>query len=597
MVARPPNKPKRATKRSGAQSKLSAKLLKRYRRAAVDPNHPGEAYALACLAGKIPCGSYAKKAMRRHFEDLIKSKTKSFAYRFDRARAEHALQFFTFLVHSRGEWAGKQLILDPWQQFIIWCIFGWVSKKTGYRRFRIAYIEIPRKNGKTTTAAGVAAYLADADGEPGAEVYLVGADESQAERCFKEIVFTIRKSPELAKRFKPYADSIVIEETNSFIQYIAHNPDAVHSKSPSGAIIDEVHKHKNDEVFDAMDTGRGSRREPLLFCISTAGSTQEGIGWELSQRAKSCLDSIDTDTDHDDQFFAMVYCADDGDAWDDEITWQKANPGFGVSIKPEYFEEQRNTCKKNPRKRRFFEQVHLNRWTQQYHKWLDMELWDKNAGAVPLRSLAERQVLAYAGGDLSASRDLCSIVLGFRWKRRWYIKAWHWITREGLEIDRPSRTQLQYFAESGELQVEEGKVIDHRKIFRRFKWIVEKFNLAGVALDPWNAAWLMKALESVGVTVVKYPQRLPEFAPACRLLEEVLAEEALNHGGAGLLRLQASNVCVRTNDNGDSRPVRKGSSFKIDGIVSMLMAMGLWQRLNGEDDDAAGYSPSSSAIL
>lgn len=576
---------------------VTAKQLAAFRQAASSPTHPGEAYALAALAGKIPVGRYALLAMKRHFLDLIESKKKSYPYRFDRQRAEHALDFFKFMVHSRGEWAGKPLTLDPWEQFLVWVLFGWVLKSNGLRRFRISYCEIPRKNGKTTLAAGVGAYLADADGEPGAEVYCVGADESQAQRCFKEISFSIRKSPELNKRFKVYTNSIVVEETNSIIEPIAHNPDAVHSKNPSGAIIDETHAHKNDEVFDAMDTGRGSRREPLLFCISTAGSSKEGIGWELSARAKSCLDAVGSGKDADDRFFAMVYSADQGDRWDDEVTWRKANPGYGISIKPEYFEEQKAACRRNPRKRRRFEQLHLNIWSQQYQKWLDIDLWDKCAGAVPLKQLAGKQVLAYAGGDLSARRDLCSIVLAFRWRKRWYIKAWFWITREALEIERPSRTQLVRWAEEGKVFVEESRVIDHGKVYKRFAWIARKFNLAGVALDPWNAAWMMKKLDSIGVTVVEYPQRLPYFAPVCKLLEETLAEGSMSHGGAELLRWQANNVAVKTDDNGNARPTRKGSADKIDGIISLLMAMGLWQKLNGEDDDSSGYNPESSAIV
>lgn len=592
MKASPP-------KRRKQQSKplVTAKELAAFQKVASRPDHPGEKYALDCLAGKIPCGRYAQLAMKRHFLDLIKSKQSSYLYRFDRERAEHALQFFKFMVHSRGEWAGSPLVLDPWQQFLLWVSFGWVFKKNGLRRFRVVYVEVPRKNGKTTMASGVAAYLADADGEPGAEIYCVGADESQALRCFKEICFSIRKSAELSQRFKVFADSITIEETNSIIQPIAHNPDAVHSKNPSGAIIDETHAHKNDEVFDAMDTGRGSRREPMLFCISTAGSSMEGIGWELSARAKSCLDAVGSGDDPDEQFMAMVYCADQGDAWDDELTWRKANPGYGVSIKPEYFEEQKASCKRNPRKRRRFEQLHLNIWSQQYQKWLDITLWDKCAGAVPLKKLAARQVLAYAAGDLSARKDLCSVVLTFRWKKHWYVKAWHWITREALEIERPSRTQLNRWAEEGELQVEESRVIDQGNVFKRFRWIARKFNLAGVALDPWNAAWMMKRLDSAGVTVVEYPQRLPYFAPVCRLLEETLAEGNMSHGGSKLLRWQANHVAVKTDDNGNARPTRKGSADKIDGIIGMLMAMGLWQKLNGEDDEEGGYTPQSSAIV
>lgn len=587
-------KPRKRQERPKKAAKGRARPEKPARNQGADRSylHPAEAYARAALAGQIPCCAYALKAFQRHFDDLSRQSDFDFPYFFDEKRALHALNFFSVMRHWKGEWAGRPLILEPWQQFIIWCVFGWLEKTSGVRRFRVAYIEIPRKNGKTFIAAGVAVYLLDADGEPGAEVFCVAADEQQARRAFDDAVMTIRKNDELSERFRIMADCVTVEETNSVLAPLPHNADALHGKNPSGAIIDETHAHKDDEVFDVIDTGRGSRREPLLFCISTAGGRQEGLGWELSQRAKLCLDRHGTD----DRFFAIVYCADQGDPWDSEVTHRKANPNYGVSIKPDYFAEQVDACRKNARKRKRFEQLHLNVWSQIYVRWLDLEQWDRGARPVPLKWLARSKVLAYAAVDLSARRDLTCVALAFRRKGRWFLKTWHWITRESLEQERPAKTQLVRWGEEGLIHVTDERVIDHELIFKRVKWIAKRFNLVGVAVDPWNAAYLMKRLDNVGITVVEYPQRLQYFAPPCRLLEEVLAERKLAHGGNPVLRWQAGHVAVKSDDNGNLRPTRKGSADKIDGIVATLMAMGLWQRLTGDDEDGA-YSPNSSAIL
>lgn len=593
---------KKAKSRPKFKSLCTAKELKQFEKVASRPSHPGEIYALACLQGKIPCGEYALRAMKRHFLDLIKSEKKAYPYRFDHERAEHTLKFFSFMRHSRAEWAGQPLKLDPWQQFIIWCVFGWVGKKTGHRRFRTAYIEIPRKNGKTTMAAGVAAYLADADGEMGAEVFCVGADESQSLRCFNEIKFSVRKSPELAKRFRPFKDIITIDDTNSFIRPVAHNPDAIHGQNPSGAIIDETHKHKNDEVFDAMDGGRGARREPLLWCISTAGNRQEGIGYELNARARTCLDAVGTKWDPDERFFTIIYSADQGDDSFDELTWRKANPGFGISVKPEYLEEQMRTAKQNARKKRRFEQDHLNIWSQEYSKWLDVKLWDACAGKVPLKRFAREQIPLYIGGDLAARQDMCAIVALWRYEKHFYFKPWFWVTRESLEIQRPIRTQLMQWAEEGLIHVEDSRIIDQTLIWKRVNWLAKHFNLQAVALDPTNAAWMMKKLDRQGITVVEYTQKPSFFAQPCKLLEDTLAEEGLSHGGNPVLRWQAANVVVKTMDSGYVHVVKKAAreqtaGQKIDGIIAMLQAMGIWQRINGEDDDMVYTYESGSAKL
>src|SRR5512139_1249755 len=285
-----------------------------------------EQYIDDVVAGRVVACHWVQAACQRHVDDLKHGAERGL--HFDREAAEHVLKFFTILKHSKGEWAGRPLVLEPWQQFLIWTLFGW-KRADGTRRFRTAYIEVARKNGKSTIGAGVGLYLLAADGEPGAEIYSAATKRDQARITHLEAVRMVKASPMLRKRIRTFRDNLNIEGTASKFEPLGADADTLDGLNIHGAIIDEIHAHKTREVWDKLDTGTGARRQPLMFGITTAGYDRQSLCWTLNEYSKKVLDGVI----EDDTFFALIYTLDDGDDWQDETTWIKANPNLKVSKK------------------------------------------------------------------------------------------------------------------------------------------------------------------------------------------------------------------------------------------------------------------------
>ncbi len=328
---------------------------------------------------------------------------------FDKQAATMAVNFFErLLVHTKGEWSGQRFKLEDWQREQIICpLFGWKRKQDGTRRYRTAYIEIPRKNGKSTLAAGIGLFLLFADGEPGAEIYSAAADRDQASIVFDEAKRMVEQSHELGKRAEPYKRSIVVPSTYSVYRVLSAEAFSKHGLNAHGIIFDELHAQPTRELWDVLTTSSGARRQPLTVAITTAGFDRQSICWEQHEYARQVLEGVIEDP----SFFAYISAADEDEDWLDEDVWRRANPNLGVTVKLDYLRNQARKAEQTPAYQNTFRRLHLNQWTQQETRWLDLQAWDRCAAPVNAKLLEGS--ICYGGLDLASSSDIASFVLCF----------------------------------------------------------------------------------------------------------------------------------------------------------------------------------------
>lgn len=483
-----------------------------------------------------------------------------------------------YLRHTKGRWAGDSFLLQDWQRDeIIRPLFGW-KRSDGTRRYRTAYIEIPRKNGKSTLSSALALYLLFADGEPGAEVYSAAADRDQARIVFDQAKAMVEESPSLAKRATLYKNSIVIPKTRSTYRVLSADAFTKHGLNASGVIFDELHAQPNRELYDVLTTSTGARAQPLMVMITTAGYDRESICWEQHEYARQLLEGVLTDP----SYFAYIAAADFEDDWTDPAIWAKANPGLDVTVSSEYLEEQCTRARQTPAYQNTFRRLHLNQWTSQESRWLDMQAWDKCAD--PLPDLAGRA--CYAGLDLASTTDIAALVLCFppvEEKEPFWLIPFFWIPSDNM-IERARRDRVPYdaWARDGLISATPGNVIDYTYIRQQINELGEAYQIKQIAFDRWGAELLRQQLEEDGFEMVQMGQGFASMsAPSKELLRLVLSR-GLMHGGNPVLRWMADNVTVKQDAAGNLKPDKGKSREKIDGIVAAIMAIDRATRNDGE---------------
>ena len=495
---------------------------------------------------------------------------------FDEAAANRAVEFFSkCLTHTKGEWAGKPLHLDEWQaEKIIRPLFGW-KRKDGTRKYRTAFIMIPRKAGKSTLAAGIANILLFADNEPGAEVYSAAADREQAAIVFEMAKGMVDASEPLRKRATCYKRSIVVPSTASSYKVLSSDAFTKHGFSASGIVIDEVHALPNRDLWDVLTTSTGARRQPLTVAITTAGYDRHSLCFELYDYAVKVRDGIIKD----DAFLPVIFEAGKEDDWTSPVTWRKAHPGLGVSVKEEYFAAECAKAQQLPGYENTFKRLLLNIWTEQNTRWIPMEAWDKCNE--PLPDLTKQT--CYAGLDLATTTDIAALVLAFPLGSTVHLLPFFFVPEEGIRR-RSERDRVPYevWARQGDLIATEGSVIDYEIIRSKINELAEQYHIKEIAIDRWNATHLATQLSGDGFELIGFGQGYASMsAPTKEFERRVLAQE-INHAGNEVLQWMASNVSIKQDEAGNMKPDKSKSNGRIDGIVAALMALG---RIMQHDDE------------
>lgn len=352
---------------------------------------------------------------------------------YDKEYADFAVAFIESLCHTKGTWAGKRFELMDWQEQIIRDLFG-ILKPNGYRQFNTAYIEIPKKNGKSELAAAVALLLTCGDGEQRAEVYGAAADRQQASIVFDVAADMVRMCPALNKRVKILASQkrLIYEPTNSFYQVLSAEAYSKHGFNVHGVVFDELHSQPNRKLYDVLTKGSGdARMQPLFFLITTAGTDTHSICYEVHQKAQDIIDGRKIDP----TFYPVIYGADDTEDWTSPKVWKKCNPSLGETIGVDKVKTACESAKQNPGEENSFRQLRLNQWVKQAVRWMPMDKWDKCAFAVNEEQLQGR--VCYGGLDLSSTTDITAFVLVFPpldEDDKYIILPYFWIPEDTLDL-------------------------------------------------------------------------------------------------------------------------------------------------------------------
>ena len=492
---------------------------------------------------------------------------------YSKQMADYAVNFIECLCHTKGTWAGKPFELIDWQEQIIRDIFG-TLKPNGYRQFNTAYVEIPKKMGKSELAAAVALLLTCGDGEERAEVYGCAADRQQATIVFDVAADMVRMCPALNRRVKILASQkrIVYQPTNSFYQVLSAEAYSKHGFNIHGVVFDELHTQPNRKLFDVMTKGSGdARMQPLYFLITTAGTDTNSICYETHQKAKDILKGRKIDP----TFYPVIYGADETDDWTDPEVWKKANPSLGITVGIDKVEAACESAKQNPSEENSFRQLRLNQWVKQAVRWMPLEKWDACSFKVDEESLEGR--VCYGGLDLPSTTDITAFVLVFPpldEYDKFCILPYFWIPEDTLDL-RVRRDHVPYdvWKRQGFLETTEGNVVHYGYIEKFIERLGERFNIREIAFDRWGAVQMVQNLEGMGFTVVPFGQGFKDMSPPTKELMKLTLEQKLAHGGHSVLRWMMDNIYIRTDPAGNIKADKEKSTEKIDRAVATIMGL------------------------
>lgn len=545
-------------------------------------------YCDQVLSGERPACKWERLAVERHIADLERQETAGFPYVFDTEKACRILNFGELFPHVKGKWAAKvgtenRIQFEPWQKFNLASIFGWVHESTGLRRFRIVYLIVPRKNAKSIKAAIIGNYMLVADGEYGAEVYCGATSEKQAWEVFRPAKKMAEKKPAFRRRYgvtchakRMEADSVGIGADNQIVK----RPDGSRFEpvigkpgdgaSPSCAILDEVHEHPDDVLYDTMLTGMGAREQPLLLMITTAGSNIAGPCYATQKEVERMLDGLETN----EELYGMIYTIDDPEKeWMTEEGIIKANPNIGVSVDWDFLRARQRDAMRSPRKRSTVLTKHFNVWVTARNAWLNMLDWARAADStLSVDDFTSEK--ACLGLDLSEVDDLTASVKCFRRQidglDHYYFFGRYYTT----EAKAQDHDHYDEWIQGGHLESCSGETIDYTQVEEDIEDDLEQFNIAQDFYDPHGAVHLAQRLEQEhGVEPIKVAQTYTNFSAPMRDFERLLKAGRIHHDGNPCLAWMFGNVVAKETEDGKMmRPIKESRESKIDGAVAALLA-------------------------
>ena len=509
----------------------------------------------------------------RKLNDYTPTRFMAESSHYDKVKADRAVNFIQCLKHTKGIWYGKPFELIDWQERIIRDVFG-VVKANGYRQFNTAYIEIPKKQGKSELDAAIALYLTCGDGEERAEIYGCAADRQEAGIVFDVAADMVRMCPALSKRVKILTAQkrIIYLPTNSFYQVLSAEASSKHGFNIHGVIFDELHTQPNRKLFDVMTKGSGdARMQPLFFLTTTAGDNIHSVCYEQHQKAKDILQG----RKHDSSFYPVIYGADEADDWTDPKVWAKANPSLGETVFLDKVQQACDSAKQNPAEENSFRQLRLNQWVKQAVRWMPMEKWNACTFPEELTELEGR--VCYGGLDLSSTTDITAFVLIFPpvgEGGKYAVLPYFWIPEETLDL-RVRRDHVNYdiWEKQGFLMTTDGNVVNYGSIENFIEELGSRYHIREIAFDRWNATQIAQNLEDMGFTMVQFGQGFRDMSPPTKELMRLVLSGQLAHGGHPVLSWMMDNVTVRKDAAGNLKPDKEKSTEKIDGAVAMIMAL------------------------
>ncbi|MFE2600121.1 terminase large subunit [Streptomyces sp. NPDC059396] len=500
---------------------------------------------------------------------------------FDAERVDKVITAFSKLRHTQGKWAGQPLRPDPWQvAYIIAPVFGWVwwdeDAEAYVRVVRDLYVDVPRKNGKSTLSGGIAIYLTCADGEAGAQVVAAATNERQAGFVFAPIKQLAERAPALKGRVLALKKKIVHKKSGSYFECVASVADAQHGANLHGAVIDELHIHKDPELVETIETGTGSRSQPLIVIITTADS---GKRETIYNRKRTRIEQLARRVFTAHTVYGVVWAAEKDDDPHSEATWRKANPGYGISPTRAYMRAKSDEAKQSPADLAKFQRLHLGIRTKQETKFLLLHKWDANAGIVDEAKLKGRDT--WGGLDLASTSDLLALCWLFPNDADGTLDAvWRfWTPEDNLKaLDRRTAKHASLWVRQGWLTTTPGNVADYDFIKEQIRRDRDLFKVKSLGYDPWNASQLTNDLVSERAPMVKVRQGFQTMSPVMKEIQRLTLRgtpeaPVLRNGGNPIARWCVDNLSVVMDPAGNVKPDKASSADKIDGVSALATAM------------------------
>ena len=556
-------------------------------------------YITQILQGKIVACKWVKAACQRQRDDLRLWKGKSAPYKFDRAKAARVCRFIENLTHIKGPLAGQCIRLEDWQIFILTTVFGWVTP-SGQRRYRRAYIEVPRGNAKSTLSSGIALYMLCADGEGGAECYSLATTRQQARIVFGDAQAMARANPSLRAKFglSVTAHNLHVLQTASKFEALSAEGSTLDGLNTHLGIIDELHAHKTRAVYDVVETSTGKRAQSLLWVITTAGTDRAGICYEVRSFVTQVLNhtlmshaglgyKIEGQALQDESQFGLIYTIDDDDDWTSDSALIKANPNWGVSVMPDIVGSLQQKAMQMASAANNFLTKHLNVWVNASVAWMDMRAWDRCADITLTRDDFAGED-CHIGLDLATRSDITAKVLLFARRMddvlHYTVFGDYYLPESAISDGRNAQyagwVRSQYLTETA------GNVTDYEVIADALREDASRFHLIDLGFDPWNATHLANILQDEGLNMVEMRQGARTLSEPMKHLQALVMEGRLHHDGNPALTWMISNTLARRDENDNLRPVKERDECKIDGVVALIMALGRAMAAQEHDDIA-----------
>ncbi|MEM4167529.1 MAG: terminase TerL endonuclease subunit [Candidatus Caldarchaeum sp.] len=546
------------------------------------------------MRGELLVASRKRRVKKNITQDYVRTRSDEAALAsgcyLDVDAAERVRKFFReFLRHSKGKWAGQQFELLDWQWTdIVLPLFGW-KRADGTRRFRRAYIEIPKKNGKSTLAAAIGLYMLVADGEAGAEVYSLGFDREQASIVHNEAIQMVKASAELSSilRINAATRTIHFDATNSRYAALSSDAHGIEGINAHCLIADELHVWKDSKLWNAIQYAGRARRQPLLFVITTAGDDNSVLCREVHEYAVGVLNNSIVD----ERFFAYIRAAEPGDDWTAEETWRKANPSLGITISLDDFRADFHEATRTPRATAAFMRYSLNIWISAETAWIDAVAWDRCKATYSEQDLEGEE--CWLGLDLAKTTSLAAATLVFPRLGAFYTLAYAWLPQRYLSL-ADCRDEVRAFAAQGLITVTPGDVVDYERVYADIAQMCERFRIVEVVFDPWNAEFFTQRIElDLNVPRIEFRQTIRNFAAVCREFERLVLCQQIKHNNP-FLSWQIKHTTVKQDASGNMRPVKpqgpRSGQF-IDNVVSLLMALARAQQVVTERDSTSQQTP------
>lgn len=537
------------------------------------PSESARTYAADVIEGRIPAGKYVRLACQRFFDDLERQCREDWPYRFDEGKADRACNFMQLMPHTKGRWAAKKerLTLQPWQCFIECNLFGWVHKETDKRRFRESYEEEPRKNGKSLRLAARGLYLFCADNEAGAEVYSGATTEKQAYEVFRPAWQMVHKLSSLRERYgieqagnsKNPGAMYVMEDMSKFETLIGKPGDGA---SPHAALVDEYHEHDTDHMVDAMQTGMGAREQPLLSIITTAGTNLAGPCY---QKRRDIIRILEGQIE-DDTVFGIIYGLDEDDRWDDPESLKKANPNFAISVFPDFLLSQLAQARRSASKQNAFRTKHLNEWVGARTVWMNILAWQRQRREFSIEEFSDCP--CWIGVDLASKRDVAAAVLLFDRGGEYFSVPKFYVPEAALVENERYRD----FATEGCMTVTPGNMTDYEFIETDLQKLAASCDVRKIGFDEWQANYLITRLQpGLEDRIVVYNQNVRNMSEPMKEVEARVIDRTFWHNGNSMQNWMMGNVSARIDAKENIYPRKEVETEKIDGVVALIMAMGL----------------------